>query len=204
MSKQVDFYFDYGSPTSYLAYTQLPSIVKRTGATVNYKPILLGGIFMATGNKSPAEIPQKKNWMTQDLQNFARQYGVPLRWNQYFPINTLALMRGAIFAQRENFLLPYSDAIFKSIWVDDLNMGDPQQIGNVLKSAGLDAGKIFCCGRRSCHKGCAQGCNQQRRRAWRIWRTDVLCRGTNVFRARPPEFCRESTQQLMAGANQQK
>jgi len=143
MSKQVDFYFDYGSPTSYLAYTQLPSIVKRTGATVNYKPILLGGIFMATGNKSPAEIPQKKNWMTQDLQNFARQYGVPLRWNQYFPINTLALMRGAIFAQRENFLLPYSDAIFKSIWVDDLNMGDPQQIGNVLKSAGLDAGKIF-------------------------------------------------------------
>ncbi len=143
MSKQVDFYFDYGSPASYLAHTQLPSIVKRTGATVNYKPILLGGIFMATGNKSPVEIPQKKNWMTQDLQNFARQYGVPLRWNQYFPINTLALMRGAIFAQRENFLLPYSDAIFKAIWVDDLNMGDPQQIGSVLKSAGLDAGNIF-------------------------------------------------------------
>lgn len=142
MAKSVDFYFDYGSPTSYLAYTQMPGVAQRSGAKVNYFPILLGGVFQATGNRSPVEIAAKGKWMQQDLQYFADRYRIPYRWNPHFPINTLLLMRGAAYAQREGFLIPYSDAIFKALWGDALNMGDPAVIGKVLNNAGLDAQKI--------------------------------------------------------------
>jgi 2-hydroxychromene-2-carboxylate isomerase len=143
MSKEVDFYFDYGSPTSYLAYTQIEGLAGKTGASINYRPILLGGVFAATGNKSPVEIPAKGKWMLDDIRFFAAHYGAPFRWNAHFPINTLPLMRGAIYAQREGFLLPYSDAVFKAFWTDDVNMGDPKEIGAVLTKAGLDTAKIF-------------------------------------------------------------
>lgn len=142
MAKQVDFYFDYGSPTSYLAYTQMPGLAQRTGASVNYKPILLGGIFQATGNRSPVDVAAKGKWMQTDLAEFARRYKVPYQWNPHFPINTLALMRGAIYAQREGFLIKYSDAIYKAIWADGLNMNDPNVVGKALKDAGLDVAKI--------------------------------------------------------------
>jgi len=89
MAKSVDFYFDYGSPTSYLAYTQMPGLAKRTGATVNYRPILLGAVFQATGNRSPVEVAAKGKWMQGDLQHFAERYNVPYQWNPHFPINTL-------------------------------------------------------------------------------------------------------------------
>ncbi len=142
MPKSVDFYFDYGSPTSYLAYTQMPDVARRTGATVNYVPILLGGIFQATGNRSPVEIAAKGRWMQADLEDFARRYKVPYRWNPHFPINTLALMRGAIYALREGFLAKYSDAIYPAAWAEGQNMNDAQVVGKVLAGAGLDAGKI--------------------------------------------------------------
>ena len=140
--KSVDFYFDYGSPTSYLAYTQMPGVAKRTGAQVNYRPILLGGIFQATSNRSPVEIAAKGKWMQSDLQDFAQRYGVLYRWNPHFPINTLALMRGALYTAREGYLVPYSDAMFRAMWADGQNMNDPAVIGKVLKEAGLDAQKI--------------------------------------------------------------
>ena len=143
MAKSVDFYFDYGSPTSYLAYTQMPGVAKRTGATVNYVPILLGGVFQATGNRSPVEVAATGQWMQGDLQHFAERYKVPYQWNPHFPINTLALMRGATYAAREGFLLPYSDAIYKAVWADGLNMGDPAVIGKVLQEADLDAQKVL-------------------------------------------------------------
>ena len=143
MAKSVDFYFDYGSPTSYLAYTQMPGVAKRTGAQVNYLPILLGAIFQATGNRSPVETPAKGKWMQGDLQHFAARYQVPYQWNPYFPINTLALMRGATYAAREGFLVPFSDAIYKAIWADGLNMADPAVIGKVLQEAGIDAQKVL-------------------------------------------------------------
>ena len=143
MAKSVDFYFDYGSPTSYLAYTQMPGVAKRTGAQVNYLPILLGGIFQAIGNRSPVEIPAKGKWMQEDLQHFAARYQVPYRWNPHFPINTLALMRGATYAAREGFVVPFSDAIYKAIWADGLNMADPAVIGKVLQEAGIDAQKVL-------------------------------------------------------------
>jgi 2-hydroxychromene-2-carboxylate isomerase len=143
MNKQVDFYFDFGSPTSYLAYTQIGNLAKQTGAAVNYKPILLGGVFAATGNRAPGEVPAKGKWMIEDLECFAQHYNVPYRWNSHFPINTLPLMRGAVFAQQHNFLTAYSDAIFRAMWVDNINMADPKEIGAVLKAAGLDEAKII-------------------------------------------------------------
>ncbi len=136
--KKVEFLFDYGSPTCYLAYTQLPALAAKHGAEIVWKPILLGGVHKATGNRSPVEVPAKGVWMLQDLQRFAKRYGVPYKTNPHFPINTLLLMRGAVAMQREGRLLPYSDAIFKAMWVDGLNMGDPQVIGRVLAQAGFD------------------------------------------------------------------
>lgn len=143
MAKSVDFYFDYGSPTTYLAWTQLPALAKRTGATVNYKPVLLGGVFQATGNRSPVEVAAKGKYMAADLKWFAARYGVAYLWNPNFPVNTLNLMRGAVAALRDGYFTPYSDAIFKALWVDGINMGDPAEIGMALAGAGLDAQKIM-------------------------------------------------------------
>src|ERR1051325_7803413 len=134
----IDFFFDYGSPASYLAYTQMPGLAQRTGATVIYRPMLLGGVFKATGNQSPINIPAKGAWMMKDLPRFARRYGVPYVRNPHFPINTLNLMRGAIAAEMEVRLIPYSDAIFRAIWADQKRMEDPIVIAEVLRAAGFD------------------------------------------------------------------
>jgi len=141
--RKVEFLFDYGSPTCYLAYTQLPALAKRCDAEIVWKPILLGGLHKATGNRSPVEVPAKGMWMMQDLQRFAARYGVPYAMNRHFPINTLQLMRGAVAMQREGKLIPYSDAIFRAIWVDGLNMGDPQVVGAVLAKAGFDPAAVM-------------------------------------------------------------
>lgn len=136
--RTIEFFFDYGSPASYLAYTQLPAIAQRTGATLVYRPMLLGGVFKATGNRSPIELPAKGKWMLSDLPRFAARYGVPYLRNPHFPINTLNLMRGAIAAEMDGRLVPYSDAIFRAIWVDQRDMEDPVVIGEVLRNAGFD------------------------------------------------------------------
>jgi 2-hydroxychromene-2-carboxylate isomerase len=95
MTKTVEFYFDFGSPAAYLAATQLPHVCADTGAELVWKPMLLGGVFQATGNHSPAEIKPKGPYMNIDLKRFAKRYGVPFVHNPHFPINTLLLMRGA-------------------------------------------------------------------------------------------------------------
>jgi 2-hydroxychromene-2-carboxylate isomerase len=139
--KTVEFFFDFGSPTSYLAWTQLPALCEATGATLEYRPMLLGGLFQATGNASPVSVPAKGKYMLDDLDRYARRYGVPLRFNPHFPINTLALMRGAVgFQQRDpaRFGL-YVSTIFRSIWVDGANLGDASVVATVLDNAGIDA-----------------------------------------------------------------
>src|SRR4051812_42484979 len=118
MKSAIEFYFDYGSPTSYLAYVQMEGVAQRTGATVDFKPFLLGGVYQATENKSPMEIPKKRDWMIEDMSFFAQRYGVPFKMNPHFPINTLNLMRGAVYAKREGFLSQYSDAIFGALWAE--------------------------------------------------------------------------------------
>ncbi|MBK6004558.1 2-hydroxychromene-2-carboxylate isomerase [Ramlibacter ginsenosidimutans] len=139
MSKAVEFYFDVGSPAAYLAWTQLPQIARAAGAEIEYRPFLLGGVFQATGNRSPMEVPAKGQYMQDDLQRFARRYGVPFARNPHFPINTLTLMRGAIGLQMREpaRMVPYVDAVYRAIWVDGKNMNDPATVAKVLQQAGF-------------------------------------------------------------------
>ena len=138
----VEFYFDYGSPTAYLAYTQLPAICARNGAQLEYKPILLGAVFKATGNQTPVAIKAKGQWMMADMERFARHYGVPYKMNPHFIINSLPLMRGAVWAQRENCFDSYNRAIQQAMWVDGIDLGNSDEVARVLSAAGLDAGAM--------------------------------------------------------------
>jgi 2-hydroxychromene-2-carboxylate isomerase len=142
--KTIEFYFDFGSPAAYLAATQLPHIAADTGATLVWKPMLLGGVFQATGNHSPADIKPKGPYMNADLKRFAKRYGVPFAHNPHFPINTLLLMRGAtgVQTQHPERFASYADAVFQAIWVDGLNMNDPATVGGVLQAAGFDAAEL--------------------------------------------------------------
>ena len=138
--KTVEFFFDFGSPASYLAWTQLPAICSAAGAALAYRPMLLGGVFQATGNASPVTVPAKGKYMLTDLARFARRYGVPMRFNPHFPINTLALMRGAVGLQLRDpgRFDGYVTAMFRAMWVEGRNMGDPAVVAEVLAQAGLD------------------------------------------------------------------
>lgn len=140
MAKTFEFWFDFGSPASYLAWTQIAAIEQETGATAQHRPMLLGGVFQATGNHSPATIPAKGKYTFDDFDRFARRYGVPLKRNPHFPINTLTLMRGAVGLQlREPArFAAYCDAVFRAIWVDAQNLNDPATVGGVLHQAGFD------------------------------------------------------------------
>lgn len=143
MSKDIEFIYDYGSPTAYLAWTQMADLAKRTGATITWNPVLLGGIFKAADNHTPIQIKAKAEWMYDDMQRWADRYGVPYKMNPHFIINTMAIMRGACFALREGFIEPYNDLMFRAIWVDEKDMGDPKVIHAVLTDAGMDADAIF-------------------------------------------------------------
>lgn len=142
MARTLEFYFDYGSPYSYLADTQVEAIARRAGAALQRKPMLLGGVFKATGNHSPAEMPQKSKWSGFDMPMWARHYGVPFQRNPFFPVNTLALMRGAAAAQIDGLFERYHPAIYKAMWVDGRNLNDINEIAAVLTAAGLDAAKF--------------------------------------------------------------
>ena len=138
MSKSVEFFFDVGSPSSYLAWTQLPGIAAGAQAQIVWRPMLLGGVFKATGNQSPVAIPSKGRYVLQDFARFAKRYGVPMAFNPYFPINTLALMRGAAGYLDSDAFQPYLRAVFEAIWVRQQNLGKPEIVAEVLSAAGLD------------------------------------------------------------------
>jgi len=140
MSKPtIEFYFDFGSPTTYLAHTQLPALASQAGTTLVYRPMLLGGVFKATGNASPVSVPAKGVWMGQDIARWARRYGVPFAFNPHFPINTLTLMRGAVGLQMKHpeLFTPYVDAVFKALWVQPRDLGQPAEVAAALAPLGL-------------------------------------------------------------------
>lgn len=137
MSKSVDFYYDYGSPASYLAWTQLPSLCARYGATLHDKPILIGGVFKLTGNTSPVMIEPKGKWFFEDMARHAERYGVPFVKNPHFIINSLPLMRGAIWAERNGILERYNQAMFEACWVHERNLNDPDEIREVVEESGF-------------------------------------------------------------------
>lgn len=143
MNKQVEFYFDVGSPASYLAWTQIAQLAERHGAEVVYQPMLLGGVFKATGNASPASVPAKGRYTRIDFERFARRYEVPFAQNPFFPINTMQLMRGAVALLDGDQFQPYVDAVFRAIWVKGQNMGDPDVVARVLGGQGFDVAGLL-------------------------------------------------------------
>ncbi len=140
MNKSVEFLFDVGSPYTYLAYHQLPKIARAQGAEIIWTPVLLGGIFQATGNKSPAEVAAKGLYSNVDLQRWAKAYGITIQMNPNFPINTLPLMRGAIVMQMrgDEEFHRYLHTIFSAMFEKPRNLNVPAEIGAVLAEAGFD------------------------------------------------------------------
>jgi 2-hydroxychromene-2-carboxylate isomerase len=143
-AKTVECFFDFGSPTAYLAFTQLPRIAAQTGAQLVWRPMLLGGVFKATGNTSPVAIAAKGRWMSQDITRWAKRYGVEFAFNPHFPINTLSLMRGAVGIQlrRPDDFERYLTTVFKALWAQPTNLGDAQVLATTLAQAGI-AGDEF-------------------------------------------------------------
>lgn len=143
MPTQLDFFYDFGSPHSYLAYKRLAALVERTGALVNYRPILLGGVFKAVGNPPPMEVKAKADYVWVDISRFTERYKIPMTRNWHFPLNSLYLMRGAIAAQKLGQLISYSEAIFDALWIEGLNLGDAKTVAKVLDRAGFDSQALF-------------------------------------------------------------
>ena len=143
MSKSVDFYYDYVSPTAYLAWTQLTRLCTEAGATLNYKPMLLGGVFKATGNSPPVQVAGKGAWLRDDIIRHANYYDVPFAMNPHFPLSTLTIMRGAMWALATGHIVPYNQAMFEAVWVYQKNMADKKIIAEVLEAAGFDSEPIL-------------------------------------------------------------
>jgi 2-hydroxychromene-2-carboxylate isomerase len=145
VSKTVEFYFDVGSPAAYVAWHRLPPICRAAGAQLAYRPMLLGGVFQATGNQSPMAVKAKGQYLLRDLERYARRDGIPFRVNSSFPINTLTLMRGAVGLQMRSpaRMVPYVDAVYRAIWADDRNMNDPAVVAEVLRAADFDPQELL-------------------------------------------------------------
>ncbi|WP_249781059.1 2-hydroxychromene-2-carboxylate isomerase [Bradyrhizobium sp. dw_78] len=142
------FMFDFGSPNAFLSHEAIPAIEQRTGVKFEYVPILLGGVFKATNNKSPAEtlagIKNKREFHAIETERFVKRFGVrPYTANPFFPVNTLHLMRAAIAAQFEGVFEPYVEAAFHHMWVEPKKMDDPEVAAKALGASGLDAAKLL-------------------------------------------------------------
>ena len=137
MTKNVTFCFDFGSPYSYLAYNNLNSI-KEAGGEVTIMPVLLGGIFKATGNQPPATVQKKGEYMFKDINRWSQKLDIPFKMNPYFPILTVPHMRGAVLAQRENILEKYMQVMFEAIWVKAMNLNDQEILTNIAEKSGID------------------------------------------------------------------
>jgi 2-hydroxychromene-2-carboxylate isomerase len=148
VSPHPQFLFDVGSPNAFLAHEAIPAIEKRIGVTFEYVPVLLGGIFKATNNKSPAEtlagIKNKREFQAAETERFVKRFQVaPYVFNPFFPVNTLNLMRGAIAAQFEGMFAPYVEAAFHHMWREPKKMDDPEVATKALTAAGLDGAKLL-------------------------------------------------------------
>lgn len=144
MGKTVDFYYDFASSASYIAYKRLPEMVEKAGGQINWKPMLLGGLFKAVGNDSPARVPAKGRWMFDDLMRISGKYDIPFSVNPKFPLNTVMAMRGAIAAEKLNpdYVKPYMDAMFDASWASGGDLGQPEVIMELMEKVDLPAQDI--------------------------------------------------------------
>ncbi len=145
---KVEFQFDFGSPNAYLAEIALPAIERRTGVKFEYVPVLLGGIYKATGNMSPAEslrgIKNKPEYQALETERFLRRHNIAkFRSNPFFPVNTLMLMRGAVAAQFEGLFEAYFRAAYHHMWEDPKKMDDLEVFRSAFKSSGIDIDRLI-------------------------------------------------------------
>jgi 2-hydroxychromene-2-carboxylate isomerase len=144
----VEFHFDFGSPNAYLSHLVIPEIEKRTGAKFEYVPILLGGVFKLTNNRSPAEslvgIKNKPEYERLEMNRFLRRHGITrFRSNPFFPVNTLMLMRGAIAAQSLGVFERYVDEMYRHMWAEPKKMDDLNVLRAAFEESGLDSERFF-------------------------------------------------------------
>jgi 2-hydroxychromene-2-carboxylate isomerase len=147
-SLKVEFQFDFGSPNAYLAELAIPSIERRTGVKFEYVPVLLGGIYKATGNMSPADslrgIKNKPEYQALEIQRFVRRHNITsFRLNPFFPVNTLMLMRGVVAAQFEGMFEPYFRAAYHHMWEEPKKMDDLEVFRAAFKSSGIDIDRLI-------------------------------------------------------------
>jgi 2-hydroxychromene-2-carboxylate isomerase len=135
--KRVEFFFDLSSPYSYLAATQLPSLCRRNGAELVYRPMVLYAVFRAAGNTLPAEVPHKARWMGQDLMRWAKHYGIPFRMSSHFPVNAIKAMR--LILVDEAKAQAVTDAAFAAMWAEDRNIAAEAELRAIATAGGLDA-----------------------------------------------------------------
>ena len=148
MSASVEFHFDFGSPNAYLSHLVIPAIEARTGVAFKYVPVLLGGVFKATNNVSPMVslqgIKNKPEYQRIETERFVRRHGITAyRANPHFPVNTLQIMRGAVFAEREGFLAAYVEAVYGHMWAVPKKMDDAEVIAAALQESDLPAARIM-------------------------------------------------------------
>ncbi|WP_354684720.1 2-hydroxychromene-2-carboxylate isomerase [Cupriavidus necator] len=144
----VQFHFDFGSPNAYFSHKVIPAIEQRTGARFEYVPILLGGLFRLTGNRSPAEafagIRNKPEYGKLEIRRFVEKHGLhAYQHNPHFPVNTLQIMRGAVAAKLEGGFESYVETVFAAMWEQEKKMDDPAIIEQVLRDAGPDGARIL-------------------------------------------------------------
>lgn len=137
-NKTIEFYFDFSSPYSYLAATQLPELAARTGAKVEYRPFVLMAVFKATTNDMPAKVPAKGTYMLRDLERWAEFYGVRFKFSSHFPANTIKAMRLVVVADEHGQAEAVAQGLFRAMWAEDRDLNDPVVLGDIAEKAGLD------------------------------------------------------------------
>ncbi len=142
MSTNIDFYYDFISPASYFAWMRLKELTEGTGANINYKPILLGGILKATGNTSPVTVPAKWEWIKTDFQRHADHYGIPFQLNPHFIFSTVNAMRGALWALSNGQIESYNQAMFSAAWAQGEDLSSPEALREILTNAGFDPEQV--------------------------------------------------------------
>ena len=145
---KVEFHFDFGSPNAYLAHLVIPEIERRTGAKFEYVPVLLGGVFKLTNNRSPVEsmrgIKNRLEYEELERQRFVRRHNITrFTWNPFFIVNTLLIMRGAIAAELEGVFERYVDEMFRHMWAEPKKMDDPDVVHAALEQSGFDAAALL-------------------------------------------------------------
>ncbi len=145
---KVEFHFDFGSPNAYLSHLVIPEIERRTGVKFEYVPVLLGGVFKLTNNRSPAEslrgIRNKPEYERLETERFIRRHRITrFQSNPFFPVNTLMMMRGAIAARSLGVFERYVDEMYRHMWAEPKKMDDPEVFRKALMGARFEAERFF-------------------------------------------------------------